>query len=521
MTKANPSPSAARRTVALVYARKSIVRTKQDTVSPERQIDLCKAEAERSGLAVEVYVDAEGHRSGRSEKHRPEWRKLKAQLGRPDVAAVIVADVSRASRSVKDGLTFLDECQRRGIDFVDLRYRIDTRTATGRMMAGMLLSLLQWEADVASERAKEAIAYKREDTHRHVGNAPFGTKRDAQGILVENEDWPACRALLEAYASGKFTFYKLAAHLNSQGHRFRDRKHAPVPFDRWAVRSVVSNVLIYAGYIVRGHGKAMQLPPTLDDAGNVVEQLARHVDAIKGRHAPLIGPDIAQAVIRTRMRMHGARVFRAKRTYILVPVLHCANCGQALRGSVVQGVPRYIHTGKVCRRRAGLLDAVELERRAVERLGMLRLPPARIADLRRRIEDRMAAHPETAEIRAQIAALQQTRERIKELYIAGDIDRTRYDERKRDAEATIAELSGQLGGAGWSLDAAFANLGTLADILEHGTPQQQRRALMDLHDRIEVDLSGKLSRIVFKPWVRAVFGDCARDAIGETIKAIC
>src|SRR2546426_1026964 len=89
-----PSAANARR-VALVYARKSVVKDKRDEVSPERQVTLCTEEAERRGWAYEVYKDAEGHRSGGSEKHRPEWRRLKLQLARADVAAVIVADISR------------------------------------------------------------------------------------------------------------------------------------------------------------------------------------------------------------------------------------------------------------------------------------------------------------------------------------------------------------------------------------------------------------------------------------------
>ena len=57
--------------VALIYVRKSVVRYEEDRASPERQLANCARVCEEKGWQYEVYEDAEGHRSGRSEKHRP------------------------------------------------------------------------------------------------------------------------------------------------------------------------------------------------------------------------------------------------------------------------------------------------------------------------------------------------------------------------------------------------------------------------------------------------------------------
>ena len=59
-------------TRALIYVRRSMVRYKQDRASPERQLASCVRVCEEKGWRYEVYQDAEGHRSGRSEKHRPD-----------------------------------------------------------------------------------------------------------------------------------------------------------------------------------------------------------------------------------------------------------------------------------------------------------------------------------------------------------------------------------------------------------------------------------------------------------------
>ena len=67
-----------------------MVRSEADRASPERQLANCVRVCEEKGWSYEVYQDAEGHRSGRSEKHRPEWRRLKTQLSRPEVVAAVV-----------------------------------------------------------------------------------------------------------------------------------------------------------------------------------------------------------------------------------------------------------------------------------------------------------------------------------------------------------------------------------------------------------------------------------------------
>lgn len=68
--------------VALVYVRRSMVRYEQDRASPERQLANCVRVCEEKGWSYEVYQDAEGH--------RPEWRRLKTQLSRPEVVAAVV-----------------------------------------------------------------------------------------------------------------------------------------------------------------------------------------------------------------------------------------------------------------------------------------------------------------------------------------------------------------------------------------------------------------------------------------------
>jgi hypothetical protein len=91
------------KTRALVYVRKSMVRERRDEISPERQLANCLEAVQKHGWHTEpsdIYRDAEGHRSGRSEDHRPAWQALKERVRLdPSVAAVVVNSLDRGSRS--------------------------------------------------------------------------------------------------------------------------------------------------------------------------------------------------------------------------------------------------------------------------------------------------------------------------------------------------------------------------------------------------------------------------------------
>jgi len=179
------------RTRALVYVRKSVVRTGADTVSPERQKAGCLAEAQAHGWVVEerdIYTDAEGHRSGRTE-NRPGWQALRRRIVEDEtIVALIVASLSRPSRSVRSFLEFVEELRGKGISLVSLKERFDTSTAMGQAMLVFVAVFNQLEGDLASERMTANIAFKKA-SGRHWGLTPFGCKRqgDIKALVPSTE----------------------------------------------------------------------------------------------------------------------------------------------------------------------------------------------------------------------------------------------------------------------------------------------------------------------------------------------
>ena len=92
-------------------------------------------------------------------KDRPAFEALKQQLREGDT--VVVESLSRLSRSAKDLLALVEEWDAKGIKFVSLKENIDFSTPTGKLMLGMLSSMVEFERNIMRERADEGRAAAR------------------------------------------------------------------------------------------------------------------------------------------------------------------------------------------------------------------------------------------------------------------------------------------------------------------------------------------------------------------------
>ena len=91
-------------------------------------------------------------------KARPAFEALKAQLREGDT---VVESLSRLSRSAKDLLDIVETWEAQGIKFVSLKENIDCRTSTGKLLLGMLSSIIEFERNIVRERADEGRAAAR------------------------------------------------------------------------------------------------------------------------------------------------------------------------------------------------------------------------------------------------------------------------------------------------------------------------------------------------------------------------
>jgi len=105
---------------------------------------------------------------------RVEFTKMIEELTKGDI--VVVAELTRLSRSTAQLIAVGEGFKERGIQLVSLKENIDTTTPSGRLMFGMLAVLAQFEREIIVERTKEGLAVAKQKGVR-MGRPPVNNDR--------------------------------------------------------------------------------------------------------------------------------------------------------------------------------------------------------------------------------------------------------------------------------------------------------------------------------------------------------
>jgi site-specific DNA recombinase len=132
---------------------------------------------------ADVFVEGEGvdRKSGRGKSggradNRP---ALQAALDRVcGCGGVLVFySLSRLARSTRDTLAIAERLDKAGANLVSLSERIDTTSASGKMVFRMLAVLAEFERDLIRERTRDALQHKIRQGER-CGKVRFGSAVD-------------------------------------------------------------------------------------------------------------------------------------------------------------------------------------------------------------------------------------------------------------------------------------------------------------------------------------------------------
>jgi len=199
------------------YARVSTDEQARGGVSLDAQVAKIKAYCDLYGLTiVEMIVDA-----GESAKtlKRPGLQRGLMMLRKKQAEGLVCCKLDRLSRSVKDWNTLIDGYfgEKAGRQLFSVADSIDTRTAAGRLVLNVLMSVAQWEREAIGERTKDALAHKQRNGER-VGKVRYGYSVAEDGktlisILAEQENIGLIRALR---GQGR-TLRQIAEELTARG----------------------------------------------------------------------------------------------------------------------------------------------------------------------------------------------------------------------------------------------------------------------------------------------------------------
>jgi len=130
-------------------------------------------------------------------------------------AVLVVHSLSRLSRSTRDTLAVAERLDRAGADLVSLTEKIDTTSASGKMVFRMLAVLNEFERDQVSERTAAILQHKKAKLEAY-SPTPYGYRRKGNRLILDTtEQAVICR--IQSLRNGGCSLREIARLLNAEG----------------------------------------------------------------------------------------------------------------------------------------------------------------------------------------------------------------------------------------------------------------------------------------------------------------
>lgn len=475
---------------------------------------IARQRGDLAGKLVATYRE-EGHSARTDDRAAFQVMIADAKIGRFD--ALLVHKFDRLARNRWDAVAYKTLLRKKlGIRVLSATEPSEeTDGALGLLVEGILEVVAHWYSlNLAAETRKGKMEKAREGLWH--GAAPTGyctgrcqdcqapngpgycphagepNRGDGKVLIPHPIVGEAIRLAFQWYSGGQLSDRDVAAKLNE--HRFETSDGRVVPF--------------YTRYYGRKDGQGPQGPQpfiksTVRDILNrpfyagLIEyygcdpQTGRRrrqpIIVTQGQHEPLVTMALyqkCQDVRRGRgQAVNGRTVNRRTRVYPLSGLLFCAGCGFRMRSLSMNNGVRYYR----CRTRIERKDACDqltvradqIEPQVAEPLRRLVLS----AELRQRILAYLTRDETLEAIEFQKLGVQAAFDRARELYIAGDIGRDRYERARREYRRQMDALQPEV-----HLDAEAAQpyLDDFSKLWDAATPLERKGLLGTVFRRVLV-----------------------------------
>ncbi len=160
--------------LAAIYIRVSTEEQVKHGISMSAQEEALKNYASALGYEVlRIYKD-EG-KSAKDIKGRPEIVELLEDAKNHKFQAIFIYKLDRFSRSLRDLIETIEKLKQWGVDFISLQDKIETTSASGKLMFHIISAFAEFERNVTGERTKFSMDKKARDGSP-ITRAPYGYK---------------------------------------------------------------------------------------------------------------------------------------------------------------------------------------------------------------------------------------------------------------------------------------------------------------------------------------------------------
>ena len=232
-----------------IYCRVSTNRQDKNDLSLPEQEDRCRKYCEAKALkVVGVYQDVA---SGRN-LDRPELQKMLLSASRKEIDGIVCIKLDRLSRNPRDYYNLFEDLQSQNIALSAVAESLDTTTAVGRMIVGILLQFASFERELGEERTRAAMRQLAKQGRTGGSVAPLGYDKINKELLKNEDEAAIVRMIFELYLRGEGST-SISKELNKNGYRtkYHKRKNGHVggkEFTKQNIHSIITNPL-YKGFL--------------------------------------------------------------------------------------------------------------------------------------------------------------------------------------------------------------------------------------------------------------------------------
>ena len=152
-------------------------------------------------------------RSGREADNRPELQRCLEYVREGDV--LVICKLDRMARSLLDLAKISDRLSRKGVAFRVLDQAIDTTTAEGRLMFGMLGAFAEFENDLRRLRVEAGVRLAKEKGVKFGRKEALTPDQKATIRRLRSEEGFSIGQLQTKYQVGRATIYRSLAEAAS------------------------------------------------------------------------------------------------------------------------------------------------------------------------------------------------------------------------------------------------------------------------------------------------------------------
>lgn len=184
-------------------------------------------ELRRQTTATEKYVDENfpdaptktlADADTGTDTDRESYQQLMDNVDSGQVDVVVVKDMSRIARSVRDLMRTVDRLRENGVElhFIDdpVTVKPNDDDPTNELMLQVLGAVAEFEAAITQQRVRDGIAARQESEEYHHGPAPLGFEKD-DGQLLETSEYDRVCAVLDMVDAGELSQRKGAQRLDT------------------------------------------------------------------------------------------------------------------------------------------------------------------------------------------------------------------------------------------------------------------------------------------------------------------